>query len=91
MIMLTCLSLIVGAALGQRLTVLVLIPATGCTVAVVTCFGMVSGLDLRQIVLMIAIAITGLQIGYLAGAAIWVATERYRLFRVPASVGDYAA
>src|SRR5450759_195449 len=68
MIMLTCVSLIVGAALGQRLTFLVLIPAIGCALAVVAGFGVAVRLDLWSTILAMILTATGLQIGYLAGA-----------------------
>jgi hypothetical protein len=77
MIMLTCVSLIVGAALGQRLTFLVLIPAIGCALAVVAGFGVAVRLDLWSTILAMILTATGLQIGYLAGATIRVLAARH--------------
>jgi hypothetical protein len=77
MVMLTCISLIVGAAFAQRLTFLVLIPTIGCALAVVAGFGLAAGLDLWSIALTMILTATSLQIGYLAGAAIRVLATRH--------------
>lgn len=80
MIMLTCLSLIVGAALGQRQTVFILIPAIACTLVVIAACSMAAGLELWMTGLTLMLTVIGLQLGYLAGAAIQVVAARYRLF-----------
>ena len=67
---LTFLSLIVGAGLGQRHTFFILIPAIACTLSVAVGSGVATGLDLWSTVLMMALTVMSLQIGYVAGALV---------------------
>ena len=71
MMTLTVLSLIVGAGLGQRHTFFILIPAIACILSVAAGFGVATGLDLWSTVLMMALTVISLQIGYVAGALVW--------------------
>jgi hypothetical protein len=70
MIILSMVSLLVGAVLGQHFKVMVLIPA----IAVVLVLAVVTGVTHAQtawsIVIMAVAAATSLQIGYLLGIAI---------------------
>ena len=74
MIALTCLGLIFGAALGYRQTVFILAPAIVVISAVVAGFGMLAHVGLWSTALAIVVTVTGLQLGYLAGAAWRVVT-----------------
>jgi hypothetical protein len=63
--MLTLLSVLLGAVLGLRFRVLVLLPAIGC-ILVATPF---LGSDLARGALAALLAVVGLQMGYLGGIA----------------------
>lgn len=65
MLMLSLICLIIGAALGQRFTVPVLIPAMALTVAVATAFAHAG--TYWQILGTVLVAATTLQLGYFAG------------------------
>lgn len=88
MVMLTCFSLIVGAALGLRLTFLILVPTIGCILVIVAGFGVATGLGIRSTGLMMVLTASGLQLGYLAGAAIQVVAARLLLFRQRMRLGS---
>ena len=89
MLVLTCLSVILGAVLGYRQTVVVLIPAIVLTLAVATGSGVIAGLDFWSTVLTITLAVTGLEMGYLASAATRVMA--LRRFAGPADIFNEAA
>jgi hypothetical protein len=68
MLVILLISLLVGAVLGQRFKVLVLIPATALTVMAGTAFAHAD--TFWQILGAALVATTSLQIGYFAGAGI---------------------
>ena len=70
MITLSMISLLVGAALGQRFKVLVLMPAIAMVLVLVVASGVWLAQTAWVIVLMAATAATCLQIGYFVGIAI---------------------
>ena len=76
MITFTCLSPLVGAVLGQRYTFLILIPAIACTLAAAAGFGIAAGLNFWSTMLAMVLTVTGLEIGYVAGAAIRLIAAR---------------
>ena len=78
MIMLSIVSLLVGAALGQRFRVLVLMPATAILLAFAVGIGVAHAYTVWSIILMVAVTTTSVQIGYVLGigirhamAAVW--------------------
>jgi len=64
------ISLLVGAALGQRFKVMVLMPVIAIVLVLVVATGVSLGQTTWVIVLMAAAAATCLQIGYFVGIAI---------------------
>jgi hypothetical protein len=70
MITLSMISLLVGAALGQRFKVMVLVPVIAIVLVVVVATGVLLVQTAWAIVLMAATAATCLQIGYFVGIAI---------------------
>src|SRR5882757_3815359 len=70
MMILSMVSLLVGAVLGQRFTVMVLIPATAVVLALAVGTGVTHAHTAWSVVLMIAAATTCMQIGYFAGIGI---------------------
>ena len=67
-----------GAVLGLLFTAYVLIPATVLSLTAVVGLGLVNGLGPWQIVLYAVVIWIALQIGYLAGSAIALASSRTR-------------
>jgi hypothetical protein len=78
MIWLELLCLLAGAVLGLLFTAYVLIPATVLALTAVVGLGSVNGLGPWQIILYVVLIWIALQIGYLAGSAIAVASARTR-------------
>lgn len=70
MILLSTVSLVVGALLGQRFRVWVLMPATAIVLATAIGAGVNQAYTAWTIVLMAAAAAASMQIGYLVGLAI---------------------
>jgi hypothetical protein len=66
--MLMLLALLVGAVLGMRFKVFVLIPAIGLTVPIILAVGMIRGESVASFAVTAILAGACLQIGYLAGA-----------------------
>jgi hypothetical protein len=66
---------LIGAALGLRFRVMVLMPMIALSVVVITGINIADGAGLRMAAIDTGIAVISLQIGYLGGAAT-------RLFRV---------
>lgn len=58
-----------GALLAQRFKVLILLPAVVCLSAILIGSGVAHGENVSSLVLFVAVAICGLQVGYIAGAA----------------------
>jgi hypothetical protein len=83
MITLTCLSPLIGAVLGQRHTFLILIPAIACALTIAAGFGIAAELNFWSTMLAMVLTVTGLEIGYVAGAAVRVAVAR----RVDVTIG----
>ena len=75
MIVLTCLSLIFGAAIGYRHSIFILIPAIILAFIAVTGFCVMAGASFWPAALTIAASLTCLQIGYLASAAFGLALQ----------------
>jgi hypothetical protein len=78
MIMLSIVSLFVGAALGQRFRVLVLMPATAILLVLAVGIGVAQAYTAWSVILMVAATTASMQIGYLIGigirhalAAVW--------------------
>jgi hypothetical protein len=69
MIILPIAVIIVGALLGQRFKVFVLVPASAIGLAAAFCIGMAHGNSFRSILLGMVLAISALQMGYLGGVA----------------------
>jgi len=74
------ISLLLGMVLGQRFKVLALVPVIAVWLPVATGIGFVRYGACGPTLLLVALAIAGLQIGYLAGVVI-----RYSLGGAPAS------
>ncbi len=70
MITLSMISLLVGAALGQRFKVMVLMPVIAIVLVLVVATGVLLAQTAWAIVLMAGVAATCLQIGYFVGIAI---------------------
>ena len=70
MLILSMVSLLVGAVLGQRFTIIVLIPATAVVLALAVGTGITHAHTAWSLVLMIAAATTSMQIGYFVGIGI---------------------
>jgi hypothetical protein len=70
MITLSMISLLVGAALGQRFKVMVLMPVIAIALVLVVATGVLLAQTAWAIVLMAGVAATCLQIGYFVGIAI---------------------
>jgi hypothetical protein len=78
MMILSMVSLLVGAVLGQRFKVMVLMPATAIVLILAVGTGVTHAQTAWSIVLMAAAAATSMQVGYLIGigirhalAAVW--------------------
>jgi hypothetical protein len=70
MMMFAMVSLLVGMVLGQRFSVLILVPGIGLALVVTIVAGIARADAAWPIILTSAAVITSLQIGYLAGIAI---------------------
>ena len=70
MTMLAMTAMLIGAMLGLRFKVLILVPAIVIGSAATLGIGMAHSNSLWSILLAMALAITALQMGYLGGAAI---------------------
>jgi hypothetical protein len=81
MLMLLLLAVLVGAVLGMRFKVFVLIPAIGLTLPTILAAGMISRESLASFAVTAILAGTCLQIGYLAGAVARYATAAARAGR----------
>jgi hypothetical protein len=68
MVMLAALSLIIGALLGMRFKVQILVPASILVLAVVLSFESVCGYDFSRLVISAVLLTIGLQFGYLLGS-----------------------
>jgi hypothetical protein len=63
-------ALLVGALLGLRFRVTIVVPATFMAVAIVTVNGMAHGDGAAAIALAVVVVAASLQVGYLAGAVL---------------------
>jgi hypothetical protein len=79
--MLLLLALLIGAVLGMRFKVLVLIPAIGLIVPAIVAAGMIRGESVASLAVIAIVAGSCLQIGYLAGAVTRYATAAARAGR----------
>ena len=70
MTMFTMTAVLIGALLGQRFKVLILFPAIVIGLATILGFGMAQNSNLSSTLLLMALTITALQMGYLGGAVI---------------------
>jgi membrane protein DedA with SNARE-associated domain len=71
MLVLAVVSLLVGAALGQRFTVMILVPGTVVVLALSIAAGVTHANTAWSIALTTAIAATSMQIGYLIGIGVY--------------------
>jgi hypothetical protein len=83
-IILTILSIILGAGLGLRLTYPLLVPVVTAAMAIVTLIGFAQGQETWWFVVGAIVVATGLQFGYLAGALALVVAPPEPRFRVAA-------
>lgn len=81
-IILTILSIILGAGLGLRLTYPLLVPVVTSAMAIVALIGFAQGQDTWWFVVAAILVATGLQFGYLAGALALVVAPPERPLRV---------
>jgi hypothetical protein len=70
MIVLSTISLLVGALLGQRFKVMVLMPATAIVLVIAVGTGVTHAYTAWSIILMAVAAATSMQIGYLIGIGV---------------------
>jgi hypothetical protein len=70
MTMFAMTAVLIGALLGQRFKVLILVPAIVVGLATVLGFGMAQNGNLWSTLTVMALTITALQLGYLGGAVI---------------------
>jgi hypothetical protein len=70
MTMFTITAVLIGAALGQRFKVLILVPVIVIGSAAILGFGVAQNSNLWSILLVMVLTITALQMGYLGGAVI---------------------
>jgi hypothetical protein len=70
MIILSTVSLLVGALLGQRFKVMILMPATAIVLAIAIGTGVTHAYTAWSIILMAGAAVTSVQIGYLIGIGV---------------------
>jgi hypothetical protein len=75
------LSILVGAVLGMRLKVSILIPAIGFLIAGIAAIGAVRGDGVSSIATAAILAVVSLQLGYLAGSTTRFVTVASRLAR----------
>lgn len=62
--------LLIGAVMGLRFRVLILVPAMGLALPVTVVSGIIQGASLGHVFLAATLAIVGLQVGYLAGIGV---------------------
>jgi hypothetical protein len=67
MLMLTIASLFIGALLGQRFKVFILVPACMAAILAIVSLGIMRGESASALALAIVLVVTSLQMGYLAG------------------------
>jgi hypothetical protein len=83
------LALLLGAVLGMRFKVLILLPAIICAVIIITTGGIASGVHGFAILVMAALASVCLQLGYFAGVMtryVMVVARAGRLRRISRQV-----
>lgn len=93
MIILTILSIVLGAGLGLRLTYPLLVPVVTAAMAIVTLIGFAQGQETWWFVVGAIVVATGLQFGYLAGALALVVAPpepRLRVAELPATIQSMA-
>ena len=81
-IILTILSIILGAGLGLRLTYPLLVPVVTAAMAIVTLIGFAQGQETWWFVVGAIVVATGLQFGYLAGALALLLSDAARRRRM---------
>jgi hypothetical protein len=59
-----------GVELGIRFKVLIIVPALAAASGAALAFGMAQGMSLGSVLLMVAVALAALQLGYLTGAVV---------------------
>jgi hypothetical protein len=93
MISLSILCTVVGAVLGLRFKVLVLVPATLATGIVIATVSVSTGTEVWWTVILTVMGVTLLQLGYLGGAAIslWSGANAGALFGARRSPADERA
>jgi hypothetical protein len=94
MVLLSLLCILIGALLGLRFRVLVLVPATAVCIFLVLLVGLSSGAGAAWTAIVAVIAAALLQVGYLGGVTIsfFVAeTDRPKMTMVPRRLLDRAA
>jgi hypothetical protein len=81
MTVLAMTAMLIGALLGQRFKVLILIPAMAIASAAVFALGVAHNNNLWSVLLVAALTVTALQLGYLGGTAIRFAIAGARIDR----------
>lgn len=61
---------LIGAILGMRFKVLILVPALACTLSGVLAVNIVCGGSFSDVVIQATLALTGLQVGYFCGVVL---------------------
>jgi hypothetical protein len=84
------LSLLLGALLGARFTVYMLVPAICLVLAFVVLAGLVHGDDFWSLAICAGLATVGMQLGYVAGTFIplILSSRRAHKYRLTSDVGD---
>ena len=83
MLMLVLASMLVGAVLGLRFRILVLVPALLLMLALVVAGGLAHGDDVWSILLALMLGGISIQLGYLGGTAIRFTVAAARAPRLP--------
>jgi hypothetical protein len=94
MVLLSIICILIGALLGLRFRVLVLVPATAICIFLVLLVGLSSGAGAAWTVIVAVIASALLQIGYLGGVAISFfvpETDRPKIAIMPRRILDRVA
>jgi len=73
------LNTLLGIAVAARYNVFALIPVAFVTMIATACVGAVCGRELSAILLMLFLALVGLQVGYVAGSGIFILAPIKRL------------
>ena len=91
MLVLSTVSFLVGAALAQRYTIMVLLPAVATVLTLAVGIGVTNAYTFWSIVVTAATAATSMQIGYLIGMSIHGLLAAASSRPAPSTTGRHAA